>query len=210
MTPPDDELWRAWIAGDQRAGAKLVERHYSCVDRFFRYKLGEHQGVDLTQATFLAVQESRGSFRGDSGFRTWLFGIARNKLLYYLRNQGRDQQRIDPDASSIADLLDPSLTERLDAVQSNRLLLAALRRMPLDVQVMLELHYWEGMKVAEIAEVVNKPVNTIKTQMRRGRQRLEKLMDELKRSVGELESTLSGLEGWAKRVRQECEDVVDA
>jgi RNA polymerase sigma factor (sigma-70 family) len=190
--PLDDELWRAWIAGDQRAGAELVERHYTCVDRFFRSKLGEHQGVDLTQATFLAVQESRGSFRGDSGFRTW---------------QGRDQQRIDPDASSIADLLDPPLAELLDAVQSNRLLLAALRRLPLDVQVMLELHYWEGMKVAEIAEVVSKPVNTVKTQMRRGRQRLEQLMDELKRSVEELESTLSGLDGWAKRVRRECEDV---
>jgi RNA polymerase sigma-70 factor (ECF subfamily) len=89
--------------------------------------------------------------------------------------------------------------------QQHRLLLAALRRLSLDDQVMLELHYWDDMKIEDIAKVVEKPINTVKTRMRRARLRLEELMDELAESREELETTRSGLEGWAERVRQECE-----
>jgi RNA polymerase sigma factor (sigma-70 family) len=205
MTPSDDDLWRAWASGEQRAGATLVQRHYARVDLFFRFKVGEQQCVDLTQATFLAVQEALPRFRGDSSFRTWLFGIARNKLLVHLRAHGRDKQRFDPDANSVADL-DPSPATFMDSKQHRRLLLAALRRLPLDDQLMLELHYWEHMKVEEIAGVVARPINTVKTRMRRARLRLEELMDEFAESQDELETTRSGLEGWAERVRQECGD----
>jgi RNA polymerase sigma factor (sigma-70 family) len=199
----DDELLRAWAEGNARAGATLVERHYDSVVRLFRFKVGEQQGWDLTQATFEAAQKALPSFRRDSSFRTWLFGVARNKLLNYMRSRGRDNQRFDPDASSVADL-GPSPSTVLDAKQRDRLLLAALRRLPVDVQLMLELHYWEKLPIAEIAKIVEKPANTVKTQMRRGRQRLDELMAELAETPEHLETTRSGLEGWAERVRQEC------
>jgi RNA polymerase sigma factor (sigma-70 family) len=203
----DDDLCTRWAGGDQQAGAAFVKRNYASVDMFFRFKVGEHHGVDLTQATFLAAQEGIKRKRSDSNCRSWLFGIARNKLLKHLRDHGREQRRVDPDVSSIADL-DPSPTTRIDAGQRQRLLLAALRQLPIDVQMMLELHYWEGMKVADIAEVVEKPVNTVKIQMSRGRGRLETLMEQLAESPEELETTRSGLDGWANRIRQECEEQV--
>jgi len=208
MTPTDDELSNQWAAGDQRAGKILVERYFTSVDRFFRFKVGEH-GKDLTQSTFLAAQEGIRRKRSDSSFRPWLFGIARKKMLHHFRALGVAQRRFDPEVDSVADR-DPSPSTIIDAGQRHRLLLAALRRLPLDVQMMLELHYWEHMPIAEIAEIVAKPVGTVKTQMRRGRQRLDQLMEELAESQEELETTRSGLDGWAKRVRRECEDEDDA
>ena len=204
-TLSDEELVRLWAAGDSLAGRVLVARHYARVDQFFRRKIGKEHCEDLTHATFLAVQEGLARFRGESTFRGWLFGIARNRLLHHLRDNGRDQRRFDPDEHSVADL-DPSPATLLDVEERHRLLLAALRRLAVDVQLMLELHYWEKMPIAEIATIVDKPANTVRTQMRRGRLRLEELMDELAESPEELETTRSGLEGWAERVQQECRD----
>ena len=199
----DDDLFRRWIDGDARAGEELVERHYASVDRLFRFKVGEEQGRDLTQATFEALQSTLSRFRGQSGFRTWLFGIARNKLLGYMRNRVRDQRRFDPSANSVADL-GPSPSSLVDVERRQKLLLGALRRLPVDVQLMLELHYWESMSIAEIAKIVERPVNTVKTIMYRGRQRLDALMEELVETPELLESTHSGLSGWAARIRREC------
>jgi DNA-directed RNA polymerase specialized sigma24 family protein len=47
-----------------------------------------------------------------------------------------------------------------------------MRRLPDDTQVMLELFYWEAMSVQEIAGVLDRPANTVKTRMRRGRAQL--------------------------------------
>jgi RNA polymerase sigma-70 factor (ECF subfamily) len=56
--------------------------------------------------------------------------------------------------------------------RAHQRLLQALRELPVDTQVMIELHYWEGLTLTEIAEVVGRPLNTVKTQLRRGRLRL--------------------------------------
>jgi RNA polymerase sigma factor (sigma-70 family) len=201
----DDDLCNRWAEGEREAGVLLVTRHHAGIDRFFRFKLGDEQGRDLTQETFLAAQKGIGRKRRDSCCRAWLFGIARNKLLKHLRERVRDQKRFDPEVSTIEDL-GPSPSTLMDAAQRHRLLLAALRRLPIDVQLMLELHYWEEMRITEIAEVVEKNVNTVRTQMARGRQRLYELMDKLAESAEELETTRSGIEGWAERVRKECEE----
>jgi RNA polymerase sigma factor (sigma-70 family) len=206
MNPSDEELCSQWMGGDQRAGATLVKRHFASVDRFFRFKVGEPHGPDLTQKTFLAVQvcvvEEK---RTVSSFRPWLFGIARNKLLHHFRDDGRHRERIDFDASSVFDL-DPSPSTIYSAGRRHRLLLAALQRLPLNVQLMLELHYWEEMTLAEIADVVEKPVSTVKIQIWRGRKRLFELMEVLAESQEDLETTRGGLEDWAERVRRECDD----
>jgi RNA polymerase sigma-70 factor (ECF subfamily) len=200
----DAELLSRWRAGDRAAGAALVERHHHSVARFFASKVGP-AGEDLVQATFLGLLEGAlDRFRADASFRTFLFAIARNKLLVFLRDAARDRERFDPEASSIA-AIERSAPGLIAAHQQSKLLLAGLRRLPVDTQLMLELHYWEDMRVREIAEVLELPVNTVKTRMRRGRLRLDEEMRALASSQAQLETTLRGLEGWARELERELD-----
>jgi RNA polymerase sigma-70 factor (ECF subfamily) len=134
----DDTLFSTWIGGDREAGAALVERHYDAVVRFFRTKAGD-QSDDLVQRTFLALAEAGGRYHRSASFRAFLFGIARNVFLELLRTCVRDRLR-DPDfgVSSVVDLRTGAAT-RLGRQDEQRLLLTCLQKLPVDLQVAVEL-----------------------------------------------------------------------
>jgi RNA polymerase sigma-70 factor (ECF subfamily) len=202
----DAELLFAWQQGDTRAAGTLIARHHTSIARFFSNRLGPDT-EDLVQKTFEGLLEGIDRFRGDTDFRAYLFGIARNKLLRELRDRVRDRDRfeLDPSETTMA-AIDPSPTAVMAAKLQHKLLLAALRQLPIDVQIMLELHYWEKMKVDDIAVVLGKNRNTVRTRMKRGRERLEVEMVRLAESPQQLETTLGGLEKWAQRLRAEVGD----
>ena len=195
----DAELLRRWRSGDRRAGEQLVRRHHASIDRFFLHKLGL-AGEDLVQETFLGLLKGLSRFRGEASVRTMLFAIARNKMIDYVRS--RAKHRFDPAVSSIDDSM-PSPPSLLEIHDQHKLLVAALRQLPLETQCMLELHYWESMPIKEIARVLDIPENTVKTRMRRGRQELEVTMQRLARSSEQLVTTQRGLEGWSEELKRE-------
>jgi RNA polymerase sigma-70 factor (ECF subfamily) len=200
----DLDLLDGWRAGDAAAGSELFARHFDAVCRFFRNKVGEGND-DLIQRTFLAMIESRDRFRGDSSFRTYLFTVARHELFAHLRRGGREQKRFDPLEHSVHDLgLTP--TSVLAQLQEQRLLLEALRRVPLDLQLALELFYWEELPASELARVLELPEGTVRTRLRRARQLLEQALRELGDADESLRSTLAGLDDWAKSLRAQVAD----
>ena len=144
----DAELYARWQSGDDGAAQTLVEKHYDSVVRFFRTKIGP-KSDDLVQRTFLVCAE--GGFRGDSSFRTYLFGVARNVLLEFFRGKRRDA-RVDVDfsVSSVFDL-DAGLSTMAADRAEQRLLVQALHRIPLEIQMTLELFYWEDLSVGEVS-----------------------------------------------------------
>ena len=195
----DGELFAAWAAGDQRAGERLFERHFEAIARFFRNKLpSDAQHEDLIQQTFLGCVEARERFRGDASFRSFLFAIAHNQLSKYWRARSRD--RLDLQTISVFDL-DPSPSAALARDEQQHRLLCALRRIPLDAQVALELHYWEAMTAAEIGEVLGVPLGTAKTRLRRAKQLLEVELRELDAGLA-VEATGTRLDTWARELRE--------
>ncbi len=198
----DAGLVEAWRGGDREAGRRLFQRHYAGVARFFRNKVGE-AGPDLIQRTFLACVEGRERFRNEASFRSYLFSIAYKILCKHYREQRRAQARdhggIDFEAESAFQLTSP--LSGVAARQEQRLLLEGLRRLPVDYQVVLELHYWEGMSAADLAEVLAIPLGTAKTRLRRGRELLEERLKEASASAVLLHSTLANLDAWATQLR---------
>lgn len=173
----DEELLQAWRdRGDQDAGAELFLRHVQSISRFFTNKLGA-DCEDLIQDTFKACVESKDRYRGDGGVKGFLFGIARNKLLHHLRDKARDDKVFDPATISIAASM-RSFTSVVAAGQTHERLLLAMRQLPVDTQLMIELHYWEDMSIQDISAIVHLPVNTVKCRMRRGRLELARLLAE--------------------------------
>ncbi len=203
MDDSDGGLVEAWRGGDRDAGRRLFVRHYAGVARFFRNKVGE-AGPDLIQRTFLACVEGRERFRHEASFRSYLFSIAYKVLCKHFREQRRDEQRREGKAVDFESMSAHELTSPLSGVaarQEQRLLLEGLRRLPVDYQVVLELHYWEGMSAADLAEVLAIPLGTAKTRLRRGRELLEARLKELSATAALLQSTLINLDRWAAQLR---------
>ncbi len=198
----DGELLERWRDGDQGAGRELFARHFDAVFRFFRNKV-DGVAEDLTQQTFLGAVKGKERFRGQASFRTYLFTIARNRLYTYYRDRNRAQKVFEPGELSVADLGAASPTEAMAARDEQRLLLRALRHLPMDMQVALELHYWEGMTTREIAEVTETPEGTIKRRLQRARTKLDELIATLSESEALRKSTVDGFDNWAAQLREE-------
>ncbi|NVB39423.1 sigma-70 family RNA polymerase sigma factor [Pseudenhygromyxa sp. WMMC2535] len=195
----DAALLQAWSAGDKLAGEQLFERHFEAVARFFRNKLSaDASHEDLIQQTFLGCVEARDRFRGEASFRSFLFAIAHRQLAKHWRSRSRN--RVDLQTMSVHDL-EPSPSAVLARGQDQRLLLMALRRIPLDHQVALELHYWESMTAAQIGEVLGIPLGTAKTRLRRAKQLLGVELDALHRGEVSAQTSSMQLDSWARELR---------
>ena len=199
----DVELLEAWRGGDPGAGSELFERHFESLRRFFRSKISD--GVeDLIQRTFLACLESKSPLRDPSKFRVYLFAIARHELYRHLRTLQRAREADDIGMSAVEDI-GPSPSKIVAKRKEHEVLLAALRRIPLDFQIVLELHYWEEMTSKELAEILELPVGTVKSRIRRAKEALEAALRRLSLSPDLLESTTANLDDWARSLR----DAVD-
>lgn len=198
--PSDEQLLLAWRAGDRPAGAKLFSRHYDLVVRFFVNKVGAEEQADLIQRTFLACVEGRDRV-GSDRFRNYLLGIAFRQLYKHYERCRGERARLDFGTVSVQDL-DPSPSQIAVRHDEQRLLLAALRRIPLEYQVALELAYWEGYTAARLAEVLELPLGTAKTRIRRARQLVEEQLEALASSPDLLQSTRMNLDQWAQGLRK--------
>jgi RNA polymerase sigma factor (sigma-70 family) len=198
----DAALFEAWRAGDKRAGKQLFERYYDPLYRFFRNKAGA-EAVDLVQKTLLGCLESLPRYRGEGSFRSWLFGVAYRQLHAHYRSQISERARFDLDASTVSVFdLDSTPSRVLAKHRELRLLLEALRRIPIELQVALELHYWEQLSDVEIARVLELPLGTAKSRIRRGRLLLAERLAEIATTPEELHGTLDNLDVWASQLRK--------
>ena len=193
---PDDALLAAWRGGDGRAGRSLFTRHVDSVSRFFLSKVAT--GVDdLVQRSFLALLERSSEIPAGVPVRAYLFGIARNLLLRRFRDEYRDG-KFDELRSSVADL-GSSPSTLVNQRQQLQVLHAALQSLPLDLQIALELFYWESLAAGEIGVVLGLPEGTVRSRLRRARELLAEAVQRL--GAGGEAPSPEALEGWARELR---------
>ncbi len=183
--PEDLALLTAWQAGDARAGDTLVRQYSAQVVRFFADKVQPFEVDDLAQQTWEALIHARDRFTvtasgvaGDNGeasisasFRAYLYGTARFVLFGHFRRRARAAQ-FDPAVSSLEDLA-PSPSRHMSVHLKLERLGTALRKLPLEMQVLLELRYAHEMTSAEIAVIHGIPPGTAKSRLRLAKQRLD-------------------------------------
>lgn len=198
MAEADDYvLVDRWRGGDQAAGQELFQRHFDSISRFFETKC-EAEADELVQATFLACLRAKHQFRKESSFRTYLFTIARHELYRVLRERQRNPA-IDFEQSSIAQLVTTPGT-LIDRYRERAQLVEALQQLPVAQQTLLELHYWENLEIAELAEVFGVEQATIRQRLHRARVALrERIQGRAPRRA--LES-LESMDAWAKELRR--------
>ena len=191
----DRELLARWQAGEKRAGEALVERYFERLYTFFYTKLAQ-EADELVQATFLACLDAKDRFRGESTFKTFLYGIAKHHLYAHLRRRHRDGDRLAFDVSSIEDIISTPRT-RIGRDQDRERLVDAMRRLPIEQQTLLELHYWEELGIADLAAIFEAPAVTIRSRLHRARIALRDLLQAEQTGDGVAE-TLEAMDDWAR------------
>lgn len=182
------------------AGEELFKRHFDGIHGFLRRMISDSSVEDLVQSTFMQCVKSADKFTGASTFRAYLYGIARNVLYEHLRVRHRRERLEDLFERSLEELGDSPLhmmAERQEVV----IFAHALRRIPLDAQVLFQLHYWEKLPAPALAEILGVPEGTVRSRLRRAKEFIRTKIAELASTPEELASTLSGFETWAERVR---------
>lgn len=171
----DWALLDAWRAGETTAGNRLAAAYFPAVSRFFRSKLGDDV-EDLIQQTFLALTEARDRIEGAS-FRSYLFAVATRRLYDHLRTHYK-RRELDVSMTSMADLA-TTPTERIARDQRAAIVQQALRQIPIDAQVALELAYWEGLAGPELAIALDLKPSSARARLTRARDQLREAVAAL-------------------------------
>jgi RNA polymerase sigma-70 factor (ECF subfamily) len=197
----DVELLEQWRQGDMAAGELLFERYYDQVARFFRGRVSEDI-ADLVQETFAACVAGRDRLHADVCFRAYIFSVANNVLCIHLRDKYRSDEVVDFDELSMEDMA-PGPISQISRRREQQILLAALRRIPINDQLLLELRYWEQIRTADIALAMGLNHGTVRSRLAHARKRLEEAMAKLAGSPELLESTMANFEEWARQCREQ-------
>lgn len=181
----DLELIRLVAARDLSAFEELHHLYYR---RVFRFLLSTTRRLDLVEEilndVMFTVWQKAGDFQERSRTSTWIFGIAYRQALKRLAREARIPPQITPESAGLSSMGDADRTAERHELRD--LLQRALERLSPDQRAVIELTYYGGRSCREAAEIVNCPVNTVKTRMFHARRRLRELLPDLGRgAVGE-------------------------
>ncbi|GAB4530503.1 MAG: sigma-70 family RNA polymerase sigma factor [Anaerolineales bacterium] len=166
----DDDLLQHAAKGDQLAFEQLYLRHSPAAFRYLHNLLRREEAAEeILQETFLAVWEQAALFEGRAKVKTWIFRIARNKAISWLRAH-RDTVPLD-DRLSLSARLSPKLSpEDADALRQ------ALNDLSPKHREVLELAFGQGLSYNEIALVLSCPVGTVKSRVKYALERMGSLL----------------------------------
>lgn len=172
----DRALVEATLAGDRQAFGVVVERETRTVYRACLRILGRpHDAEDVTQESFVAAYRAIGSYRGEGPLRGWLLRIATRQAF---RRLARRRPTADVDAIPEPYLAD-SRTDPTRVVAASELrseLRDAVGALPDPYREVVALRFFAELSLAEVADATGRPINTVKTHLRRGLERLRPLL----------------------------------
>jgi RNA polymerase sigma-70 factor (ECF subfamily) len=187
VAEPSADIIRRAQAGDPEALTQLImgQQHYVYSIAMSVLKNPE-DAADLAQEAFMRLFRALPQYNGESRFTTWLYRLVVNLGRDELRRRGRQVPVIPPIAdeegqdgmASVADddrWADPSLA--LDSRELRDGVRQALAQLEEHYRLVLTLYYFDDMKYSDIAEVLDIPLNTVKSHIRRGKERLAALLE---------------------------------
>ena len=149
------EAYMRFIMGDDCGLEQLIEMYKDSLIFFImQYVKNLTTAEELTEDTFVALAVKKPIFREDARFKTWLFTIARNKALNYLRSPWH-RKKIDLEEVFLPPELDCPEKHLLQQ-ESYRSLYSAIDKLPKKQREMILLVYFEWLSVSEAAAVIHK------------------------------------------------------
>ncbi|HEY0133754.1 MAG TPA: RNA polymerase sigma factor [Nannocystis sp.] len=200
----DLELLLGWRKGDKAMGAQLFERHKTAVTNLFRRNVRNKESIpDLVQQTFLACIDAKNDPQVSGSVRSYILGIAFHTMTRFFRKELKAPALgLEEESGTSLASVEPDPEYLLTLSDEQRLLMKALRRLTIEFQAVIELNYWEGVSCDDIAEMLNIPQGTARRRLQRGREALEKKLEELSDSPELLRSTTMSLHTWQRSIHE--------
>lgn len=207
-SPPSDhtdlDLLLGWRCGDAGMGAEFYDRHKTAVTNLFRRNVRSKQDIpDLVQQTFLACVRAKNDPEITRSVRGYILGIAYHTMTAFFH-----RARTAPPALGIEDelgisleSLEPDPEYLVTLGEEQRLLMKAIRRLPMEYQVVIELNYWEEIPCDEIAAILHIPRGTVRSRLQRGRAALARNLAALAESPELLASTTMSMSTWQQGIQ---------
>lgn len=187
VAEPTRELLTRAQQGDAQALTQLVlgQQHYVYSIAMSVLKNPE-DAADLTQEAFIKLFRALPQYNGESRFTTWLYRLVVNMCRDELRRRGRqvpvappvsDQEEADLIASIADDDRWANPGEALDSQEVREQVRRALGQLEEHYRLVLTLYYFEDLKYTDIAAILDIPLNTVKSHIRRGKERLAAILE---------------------------------
>jgi len=180
MENDDNLLVRKIVKGNTHSFKQIVEKHQSKIFylglKFFH---NPEEAEDFTQDVFLRAYEKLATFRGKVAFGAWLYRIAYNLAV----NRYHFNRRRLPELPLEEHGLEVEIEDReadpevkLSDDEFRKMVTIILAEMPDLYNIILKMHYFDGLKLAEIAGILDIPLNTVKSHVFRAKKVLKKKM----------------------------------
>jgi len=175
MAFSDEQLAVKSKHGDKEAFEELIRRYQKPIYNIcYRYLGNPHDSMDAVQETFIRLYKKFTLFNEDYSFKPWLYRIAINIAKDYLKKQ-RPWEELDLSLKS--ERGDPETN--LELTQTQEDIKKALLMLPEKYRMAIILRHIRQLEYQEIAEILDLPLNTVKTHVKRGREMLRMELKEV-------------------------------
>ncbi len=161
------------LEGDGRAFGKLVRRHHDLVFSVVRSIMGRRDDAeDVVQEIFIKIYRNLAGYRGDARLSTWIYRIARNEAINAVKRSRIDTETLDESSRHVGTEKNPE--ERFERKLSKQLVEELLEPLEEQHRIAIELRYMGEKSYAEIAEIMDIPIGTVKTYLYRAKAAMKK------------------------------------
>ena len=209
MLEDDVQLIRRILSGDESAFSTLVDKHQKGVHALIWRKVGDfHHAEELTQDVFIQVYKKLGTLKDPKAFAGWLYVIANRLSLNWIQRRKPEMQSLED--TPAVEIEESSYTHHIVetreaeiAEHRSEVVKTLLEKLPESERTVVTLHYLGGMQVKAIGNFLGVSVNTIKSRLRRGRERLQETESLVREVLGSVRLPLDLTE----RIMREVADI---
>ncbi len=207
----DVQLIRRILSGNDEAFSVLVRKHQKSIHALAWRKVGDfHIAEEITQDTFLQVYKKLAQLKNPNQFAGWIYVIANRLCLKWLEKNKLAMQSLDD--TPIEEIEEIAYTDYVSeqrqtevAEDRHELVKKLLSKLPESERTVVTLFYLGEMTAQEIGKFLGVSVNTVKSRLRRGRERLQERQEEL--LVSETLGSIAFPAQVTERIMQEVADM---
>ena len=161
------------LSGEHEQYRFLVERyHKGLILHLYNLIHNEQTAKDVAQEAFIRAYDKLSQYNDAYAFSTWLYKIADNIAIRHMQ-----QAKVTQDISEIEETLPedkPSMAEMADRAFTHKIVRNAVDTLPAGYRQVIALYYWDNFSYEEIAEIINRPIGTVRTWLFRAKEELRK------------------------------------